>query len=225
MIQPPTDIVAGLLDDTDRCLSDLVRYVEGYTGSYFATTGRRPEETWADPSPDRLTMEDIQSTALLSVTLRPVTMIALLEQNERLTTLLAEIPTVVDLAAAPDAVEPWTGLWIEAAQAHAILRQVDGVGRTVASKLLARKRPALLPLWDTRVSGILGTSGRRGQRLVVDAVGAPGAQACAHLATEGAEGEASPRRPGDGAERASSTRHRAVDVGRVSAAQLTCTIS
>jgi hypothetical protein len=157
--QQPTEIVAELLGDTERCLADLVRYVERYTGSYFDATGRRASERWVDPSPDRFTMEDVQSTALLSVPLRPTTTLALLEQNDRLTALLAEIPTDVDLGAARDAVEPWTDFWVEAAQAHSILREVDWVGRTVASKLLARKRPALLPVWDTRVSGILGTPG------------------------------------------------------------------
>ena len=159
MIQQPIEIVARLLNNTEQCLADLSRYVDRYTGSYFDTTGRRASEDWADPSPDRLTMEDIQSTALLSVSLKPVTTIALLEQNDRLTGLLAQIPTDLDLAAAPDADEPWTGFWVEAAEAHSILREVNGVARTVASKLLARKRPALLPVWDTRVSGILGTAG------------------------------------------------------------------
>lgn len=166
----PTDIVTELLGDTERRLEDLVRYVERYTGSYFDTTGRRASEQWADPAPDRFTMEDIQSTALLSVSLQPTTMLRVLERNDRLAPLLAQIPATTDLAEAPDAVEPWTEFWVEAARAHWTLREVDGVGRTIASKLLARKRPALLPVWDTRVSTILGSADVDNDWLVMQSV-------------------------------------------------------
>lgn len=115
-------------------------------------------------------MEDIQSTALLSVPLQPVTMIAIMELNDELEADLSEIPTRLDLADAPDAVEPWDGIWVHANAAHWTLRQVPGVARTVASKLLARKRPALLPVWDTRVAQILGSASVDNDWLLVQSI-------------------------------------------------------
>lgn len=39
------------------------------------------------------------------------------------------------------------------------LRAVTGIGLTIATKLIARKRPRLYPIWDTAVVEVLGTQG------------------------------------------------------------------
>lgn len=36
---------------------------------------------------------------------------------------------------------------------------MNGIGTTIASKLIARKRPRLYPIWDTVVVDVLGTRG------------------------------------------------------------------
>lgn len=45
------------------------------------------------------------------------------------------------------------------------MMQVPGVGQTTASKLLARKRPHLLPVWDTETSKVTGARRRHWEPL------------------------------------------------------------
>ena len=37
------------------------------------------------------------------------------------------------------------------------LQEVPGISRTIASKLIARKRPKLYPIWDSVIADVLGT--------------------------------------------------------------------
>lgn len=58
-----------------------------------------------------------------------------------------------DLADEPDPLpDDWAG-W----ELMRVLRALPGVGMTTVSKLLARKRPRLRPIWDTVVAVVTGT--------------------------------------------------------------------
>lgn len=129
-----------------------------YTGGWFETAGRRADMTgqlFVDPDPNELTIEDLAAPALLSVPLDYKQMKALIGLNPELRTLFARIKADRPLQS-EDAVDMSVDPWAAADEAFWMLRSVDGVGRTKASKLLARKRPALLPVWDRKVSRRLG---------------------------------------------------------------------
>jgi hypothetical protein len=104
---------------------------------------------------DWLTGTDLAALPLLSVRLtRGDLVIDLLEMHaERINALLGAIPTDVAMHEAA-----WS-LYAEgspADQLYWLLRSCRGVGRTTAYKLLARKRPALLLVYDDRVRRLLG---------------------------------------------------------------------
>lgn len=132
--------------------------------SYFHTqiyTGRRFERL--DGGGDRpgvadtITAADIAALPLLSIRLgRPKLVIEVLETHaETLGALLREIPRQADIRHVPQSMlaagSPSDALYWE-------LRQCDGVGPTVASKLLARKRPHLYPIDDDRLRRRLNRS-------------------------------------------------------------------
>ncbi|MET7132644.1 DUF6308 family protein [Cellulosimicrobium sp. MI9406] len=116
----------------------------GWAGSRFerlAGGGDRPETA------DRFTADDLVAVSLLSVNVPPHGAIDLLETRaDEFAQLLAEIPhdvELVDLESIPDDWAPGR-LW-EA------LRGIQGIGWVTAGKLLARKRPRLVPVYDTVV--------------------------------------------------------------------------
>ncbi|PTU57882.1 hypothetical protein DBB34_01810 [Sphaerisporangium cinnabarinum] len=116
----------------------------GWAGSRFerlAGGGDRPETV------DRFTADDLVAVSLLSVNVPPHGAIDLLETRaDEFAQLLAEIPhdvELVDLESIPDDWAPGR-LW-EA------LRDIHGIGWVTAGKLLARKRPRLVPVYDTVV--------------------------------------------------------------------------
>ncbi|MGO1239805.1 MAG: DUF6308 family protein [Cellulosimicrobium funkei] len=117
----------------------------GWAGSRFerlAGGGDRPETV------DRFTADDLVAVSLLSVNVPPHGAIDLLETRaDEFAQLLAEIPhdvEIVDLESIPDDWAPGR-LW-------KTLRDIHGIGWVTAGKLLARKRPRLVPVYDTVVA-------------------------------------------------------------------------
>ncbi|MFF5502006.1 DUF6308 family protein [Streptomyces roseolus] len=122
-----------------------------YTGSRFerlAGGGDRPETA------NHFTPADIIAVATLSVDIPARAALNLLEPagHAPYTALLAQIPLDLDLAATDDerhiaeGSPAWT-LW-------RTLREVDGIGPITAGKLLARKRPHLLPVYDAVIKRV-----------------------------------------------------------------------
>ncbi|MGC4808803.1 DUF6308 family protein [Micromonospora sp. DT233] len=147
-----------LLDDP-RTTSDLQRYFgapghQPYTGAYFerhAGGGDRADVA------NVITADDLIAIELLSVRIPPQTALDLLqgEPGRRLSAQLAAIPCAVELGdekalplIAPDG--PADLAW------H-LLRGLPGIEWVIAGKLLARKRPALVPVYDGVVSCAFGT--------------------------------------------------------------------
>lgn len=120
-----------------------------YSGAHFDTLGDNP--------PDRIVPDDLVAVSLLSVDLEPHAALRLLGRDRlKITRLLSRIPADVDMhdAAAHhiNGGSPADDLW-------GVLRSYDdpdGTGRVRTSKLLARKRPRLLPVWDKSVGRQLG---------------------------------------------------------------------
>lgn len=142
-------------EDNAQAISYLRTYYAapaggGYTGARF--------DTW-DPSGTRafsedvFTSDDILAVSFLSVTVPARLAIDLVhDRRNHFSDLLRAVGSDRDLA---DEEEPITGdhpgyvLLRE-------LRQYEDVGATTASKLLARKRPRLRPIYDSVVARVLG---------------------------------------------------------------------
>lgn len=133
---------------------DLGRYFSNYTGRHF-------ESFIARSLPDRFTGEDLCAAATLSV---PFTGGAaadlLIERAEYFNTLLnadgvppydADLRTVTEEAIADDS--PLATLYTQ-------LKSLDQVHYVRASKLLAAKRPGLVPIRDSVVEKFLGAGER-----------------------------------------------------------------
>ncbi|MEV0881867.1 DUF6308 family protein [Micromonospora echinofusca] len=160
MKQPltPAEILAILAEP--RSVTDLKRYFavageSAFTGGQFERLGGggdRPETC------NFVTAEDLIAVELLSVRVPPRTALDLLQGTlgEAVSAELGKIPTTVALGHpdAPDFIEEGR----PADQAWQLLRDADGIGWVVAGKLLARKRPHLVPVYDEVVACVFRTS-------------------------------------------------------------------
>ena len=157
----------GILDEAH--FDDAVRLVQTYfgiapgstrhEGVSFETIGAR----WDEPSAaNEVTPADLISLATLSVEVKGAAAIALLGAGLRpqISDLLGQIPLGLSLAD-PEAAD------ILNADSHAsrlwdLVRTAPKFGPTRTSKLLARKRPLLLPIYDSVIRAQLGLKDSRG---------------------------------------------------------------
>ena len=111
---------------------------------------------------DVFTSDDLVAVSLLSVNVPAQSALRILGPDaDRCSALLGAIPTGLTLADSP---ESTIGSGSSAAQLWRLLRQSstpkrgahDGIGKTTTSKLIARKRPDLIPVWDSVVTGLTG---------------------------------------------------------------------
>ncbi|GJF32117.1 hypothetical protein KNE206_48170 [Kitasatospora sp. NE20-6] len=159
---PPTPLGRRLGDllGTDRVVDDLRRYygaglppgAASFTGNRFehlAGGGDRPGTA------DVITAEDLIAVETLSVVVPVRVKLDLLEGalGARLAALLGAIPADVDLADADASV---VADGSPAEKAWHLLESRPGLGWVTAGKILARKRPRLLPVYDTVVRCALG---------------------------------------------------------------------
>lgn len=121
-----------------------------YTGAYFDSWAPQNRETDAD----RFTADDLVAITFLSVDVDArAARELLLTRAERLAELLDAVGPDRDLA------DETHGLTADAPlrRLEAELRSINDVGATKASKLMARKRPRLVPIYDTVVTRVLNT--------------------------------------------------------------------
>ena len=133
----------------DRAIRYLQRYFGSggdgrYHGSYF--------DEWGQPQdPDVFTADDLVAVSFLSVFVPPMAARQLLQaERAQFTQLLADIGPDRDLVTESqpiDAAHPMRRL-------NAALESLPGVGPTIASKLIARKRPMLVPIYDSVVARV-----------------------------------------------------------------------
>jgi hypothetical protein len=121
---------------------------QGYTGSRFELLsggGDRPEVA------DKFVADDLIAVSLLSVNVPARAALYLLDDSTgSLRTALRAIPTDIELVdAEDDHLAAADRLWYE-------IRSLHDVGRTTTSKLVARKRPRLVPVQDTVTMAALG---------------------------------------------------------------------
>jgi len=158
------DIISGMPHPTDcarvrQSVGEIVGgpYAHRLVAAYFDPTrgfagalfdGLDPDGLLADNPTDRFTVDDIAAASLLDVRFGPTAVRALLSSDE-IQTALTAVPDHLPLwEAAQRDLDAATRLW-------RLVREIDGVGRTRSSKLLARKRPQLVPIVDSVIAGAL----------------------------------------------------------------------
>src|SRR3954453_20128643 len=133
--------------DDDDAVRLLAKYYAGkYTGSRFDTAPQLQS-----PGPHRFTAHDIAAVSTLSVALPGTAVAGLVDRDDQLEQLLRAVPVDVDLADASDDDLEKVFAVKEA------LDGIEGVGHVTRSKLLAHKRPRLVPIRDQYVlTALLG---------------------------------------------------------------------
>jgi hypothetical protein len=146
--------------DDDRALDHLTTYygLDGrpqYTGAYFDAWGDAQEE-------DRFTAEDLVAVSFLSVFVPPMAAHRLLQiEADRFSDLLTAIGPDRDLVTETRTIdETWP-----ARRLNAALCGLPGIGPTIASKLCARKRPRLVPIYDSVVAQVTNAYDRQWEPL------------------------------------------------------------
>jgi hypothetical protein len=135
-------------------LSDAVDLAHRYWHEEY--TGRMFHELSNNSQPNEITAQDIVAVSTLGVTVPAGVAVWLLgEGADDVRALLERIPVDRDVWAPDDlldAGEPTWRLWdllSTASWPHAL--PGNGMGTTTISKLLATKRPRLVPIWDSVV--------------------------------------------------------------------------
>ncbi|MCZ4278835.1 DUF6308 family protein [Rhodococcoides yunnanense] len=157
----------SLIEDrrTDQAVEVWSRYFAGgadgrpvYSGARFERFAGGGDKSTAN----EFTSDDLVAVSMLSVNVPPHASIRVLEfDRARCSELLADIPVDVALADAPEGL---IGADSSAVALWKLLRRPsshqpklrDGIGPTTTSKLMARKRPHLIPVWDSVVSDVTG---------------------------------------------------------------------
>ncbi len=147
-----------LIADSDDDALALLRQYYGdtyldagcYTGAFF--------DSWApynrDADADRFTADDLVAITFLSVNVKPSAARQLLvTRAARFTELLESIGPDRDLVDEADALTPETPILLFEQE----LKSVPDIWRTKATKLMARKRPRLVPIYDVVVGRVLNT--------------------------------------------------------------------
>lgn len=158
-----------ILEDTDACVSLVSRYYLGKakfglprTGSHFdGWQGGGDREDIRN----QLTADDFLAVSFLYVDVPPEAAIALLgDLKPEVTRLLRNIPPDRHLAElSADEYRKYLGPNSEAQLLWDLLVGKNGfkwgIGATTASKIMARKRPKLIPITDDRVASLVGREG------------------------------------------------------------------
>jgi hypothetical protein len=101
---------------------------------------------------NRFTADDLVAVSLLSVDVPPAAAIELLDTGaSRFSRLLRELGGDRDLV---EETQSWSAEWA-GWRLWSELMALPGVGATTASKLLARKRPRLRPIYDSVVATVI----------------------------------------------------------------------
>lgn len=140
------DLAEWFADNADQVRQDLRTYFGGSEATY---TGRWFDEFAAVGDPNRFEASDVLAVEALSVAVPPEAAAALLiTDSERFNSLLREIPRDQNL---------WEVRRLDvdvgspAEELHTALRTLRGIDWVVAGKLVAAKRPKLLPILDNEV--------------------------------------------------------------------------
>jgi hypothetical protein len=142
--------------DTETAVLHLERYYSEDDDGQPSYTGSRFESVAAlNTDPNTLGPADFVAVSMLSVMVPAEAALRLMGRDAaEISRRLAQISVDLDIV---DADPAWLRGDSPAGQLWALLRRGrDGLGPTTTSKLLAAKRPRLLPIWDSFVEEATG---------------------------------------------------------------------
>jgi hypothetical protein len=135
--------------------SHLDQAVDRYYDHRFGFAGYSFEPL-NDDHTDEITSEDLLAVTLLDVSWKPSAVRALLDEKaEKVSELLHNVNSKATLWSDDGGRE-----LVNAEPLWEFVMELPGVGPTTTSKLLARKRPGLVPITDSVIVSAVGTSGR-----------------------------------------------------------------
>ncbi len=142
--------------ESPKSLDDLRTYYADTGGLYAGRRFNSFALAESQANPNRFTAGDILAVQCLSVTVPIEVAIDLVEGQlgDDIAELLVHVPRDLDLGS--DRAAEALKLGSKAADAWKLLTQQDDVAWVTAGKLLARKRPRLIPVWDNVVRCALG---------------------------------------------------------------------
>jgi hypothetical protein len=145
------DLGEWFSDNQTQVRINLARYFDGKAGDTF--TGRWFEKFAAMGDPNRFEPSDVLAVEALSVKVPPESAATLLVADaDRFNRLLQRIPPDADLWTVDRSV-------IESGSAasdlHSALDDLPKIGWVTAGKLMAAKRPRLIPVYDNEVKRLL----------------------------------------------------------------------
>lgn len=158
---------------TEERRQDAVKLLQSYFAGILSGSGHFEGGWWDDfdpsgsreSSPNTFTVDDLLSASLLSADIPAQAILRILGDKAReLSAGLERLGVDRDLADEPTEaireLERTDTLWRS-------MRDIDGMGRTRTSKLIARKRPRLIPIYDSLVGDAVfgGTSVGQWSRL------------------------------------------------------------
>jgi hypothetical protein len=144
------ELAAWFAENADQVRSDLVGY---FGGGKEPFTGRWFEEFAAIGDPNRFETSDVLAVEALSVAVPTEAAAALLiADSERFNSLLRQIPREQNLW---EVGRPDVSIRSAADKLHGELRTLRGIDWVVAGKLMAAKRPKLIPILDNVVRDYL----------------------------------------------------------------------
>jgi hypothetical protein len=139
------DLAAWFEANAKQVATDFDRYFMSFTGRWF-------EHFAAVGDPNRFDASDLVAIETLSVQVPSEAAAKLLvTEPDRFNALLRRIPRSVDIWDA----SRQTLQGGPAAELHTLLRTLPGVDWVIAGKLLAAKRPRLIPILDNKVKDLL----------------------------------------------------------------------
>ncbi len=150
MTEPqPCERIAAYFTDAEA--DRAARALRAYFAPDLHFTGSAFDGLFDHGNPNCLTAVDMLAVTTLSVDVPPRAALRLIGAPD-VELLLGAIPTGADMWTSPELLDDDS----HANQLWTLVRSHDGVGRTITSKLLAAKRPHLLPIYDRHVQAALG---------------------------------------------------------------------
>lgn len=156
-----------------KCLDRLDAYVDGAEDSlkrYFAVDGDKPQFTGSQfdrlfagddwqTAPNAFECCDLVAVKTLDVEVPAHASLQLLGNYGDARSRLAELLSSIELRATLESADGRDLLYDDESaiwRSWRLLREFEGVGDATAAKLLARKRPHLVPISDSVVRGVAG---------------------------------------------------------------------
>ena len=129
-----------------------------FSGARFNTLGI---DSSGDNKPDEITAEDVAAVLCLGVNLEGRAIVDLLEnKRDKISRLLQKLPRNTNLWDESQAAIERKGS--DANEVWKLLRSIEDIGPVKASKLMARKRPRLIPIYDQWIDKALNLGSSRG---------------------------------------------------------------